>query len=88
MSALGVKRTSRLQTVVPAFDPKRTSTPRDDDELATEERAPFRNASTSVQRLKFDQNIRLFGCMSHQMRRIGIVPACDLDQPASLPMLV
>jgi hypothetical protein len=25
---------------------------------------------------------------SHQMRRIGIVPACDLDQPASLPVLV
>jgi hypothetical protein len=26
--------------------------------------------------------------MSHQMRWIGIVPACDLNQPASLSVLV
>jgi hypothetical protein len=26
--------------------------------------------------------------MRHQMRRIGIVPACNLNQPARLPVLV
>jgi hypothetical protein len=39
-------------------------------------------------RPKFDQNVRFFGCVSHQMRRIGIVPACNLNQPAPLPVLV
>ena len=37
---------------------------------------------------KFDQDIRFFGCMGHQMRRIGIIPACNLGQPASLRVLV
>ena len=44
------------------------------------------DASTSVPKL--DQNIRLFWCMSYQMRRIGIVPTCNLNQPAFLPVLV
>src|SRR5262249_9735391 len=57
-------------------------------ELATKGRAPLRNASTSVRRLKLDQNIRCFRCMSHQMGRIGIVPACNLNQPARLRVLV
>jgi hypothetical protein len=29
-----------------------------------------------------------FRCMRHQMRRIGIVPPCNLDQSARLPVLV
>jgi hypothetical protein len=49
---------------------------------------PLRDASTSVRRLKPDQNVRFFWCMRHQMRRIGIVPACNLNQPARLPVLV
>jgi hypothetical protein len=30
-------------------------------------RAPLASPSASVRRLKFDQNIRFFGCMGHQM---------------------
>ena len=39
-------------------------------------------------RLKPDQNIRLFWCMSHQMRRVGVVPACNLNQPTCQAVLV
>jgi hypothetical protein len=93
MSAFGTKRTSQRCFVMSAFGGKA--------DITSARRTPCTSASyvsdigtrsvrenTSVCRLKFNQNIRFFGGMSHQMRRIGIVPACNLDQPARLPMLV